>query len=84
MDNIEFQKIVLAELSKIQSQLGKLNTIEDSLNTLKRQFDEHEINDANRHIEIVTEINKLRSDISTIEGVTAKNWNDIVELKKAK
>jgi len=84
MDNTDFQKVVLAELSKIQSQLGKLNTNEDTLNTLKSQFDEHEIKDANRHIEIVTEINKLRRDISTIEGVTVKNWNDIVELKKAK
>jgi len=84
MDASEFQKVVLDELLKIQSQLGKLDTIENTLNALKSQFDEHEAKDANRHIEIVTEIDKLRKDISAIEGVTAKNWTDIVELKKAK
>ncbi|MDQ2085061.1 hypothetical protein RBH29_01235 [Herbivorax sp. ANBcel31] len=84
MDNTDFQKKVLAEFSKMQSKLEKLDTIEDTLNTFKSQFEEHEAKKANRHIEIVTEIDKLRRDILTIEGVTAKNWSDIVELKKAK
>jgi hypothetical protein len=29
-------------------------------------------------------VEELKQDIGTIEGVTAKNWKDITELKKAK
>ncbi len=30
------------------------------------------------------EVRAIRSDLRTIEAVTAKNWNDILELKQAK
>lgn len=60
------------------------NSLENKLDTLKAQFDEHEAKDANRHIELMEEIKALRKDVGAIETITAKNWQDITHLKAIK
>lgn len=51
---------------------------------LENKLDDLEAKNANRHIIMNSNIEKLKKNMSTVEEVTAKNWTDIIELKKIK
>ena len=72
-------------MEKILNQiLEKLNSIETKLDTFQIQFNEHEVKDANRHIEILGLLSELKSDLTTLEDISGKNLRDIANLKRAK
>lgn len=74
--------------SKLEAGQSKLDVgqqrIEKKLDTFQEQFNEHEVKDANRHIEILGVLSELRADITTLEDISGKNLRDIAFLKRAK
>ena len=58
--------------------------LENKVDSIKDQLDEHDTKNANRHIELQNDITSLRKDISTMEVVTASNYVDIAKLKAVK
>ncbi|MBN1467995.1 MAG: hypothetical protein JW924_04665 [Fusobacteriaceae bacterium] len=89
MSNEEFHKLVLEKFDSMDTAFEKrFDKLEAKMD---KRFDEVldmvrnlEVSNGNRHIGIVNEIKELRSDLNTIEKVTAKNWKDISDLKEAK
>jgi archaellum component FlaC len=94
MDN-EIMELLKAFKDDINKQFkninDKLNNIESDINGLKLGQEEIkslvkdlEPKNANRHVEIISSINDLRKDLSTVEIVTANNYADIAKLKAVK
>lgn len=52
--------------------------------TLENKLDDLEANNTNRHVVMNSNIEKIKKNMSTVEEVTAKNWTEIIELKKIK
>lgn len=77
----ETLKQILDRLTGIEN---KLVNLEENQNKILEKLDNLEAINANRHIEISNEIKELSQDISSIESITAKNWRDISNMKKAK
>lgn len=79
---------ILAKLNILEAGQAKLEEnqlrIETKIDTFQGQFNEHEIKDANRHLEILGVLSELRTDITTLEDISGKNLRDIAFLKKAK
>ena len=85
MENEKFQQLVLEKLERMTNETNqRFDRLEQKVDALKSQFEEHESKDANRHIEIMNEMASLRKDVSAVETITAKNWSDIVHLKAVK
>ena len=79
---------ILAKLNNLEEGQSKLeqgqSRIESTLDTFQEQFNEHEVKDANRHLEILGVLSELREDITTLEDISGKNLRDIANLKRAK
>lgn len=95
MTNEEFQTLVIEKLTTMENKLSsvenklsnmdnKLSSVENKLDSLKVQFQEHEFQDANRHIETIGEIESLKKDLTIVEAVSGKNMADIALLKAIK
>ncbi len=98
MTNEEFQRIVLEELKKLNEKVdkleqGQLNLEQGQLNLEQGQGeirkDLKSVIDQTANLtefkeEINAKIDKLAEELSTIEIVTSKNWNDIAKLKSVK
>ena len=61
---------------------NRLDNLEKGQSEIKRILVELEPLNANRHIEIISSIKKLKNDLSTVEIVTASNYADIAKLKR--
>lgn len=90
----EFRKLN-EKVDSLEKGKGKLETDVDSLkegqkklesgqDDIKNLLIELDPKNADRHLEITRLINGLREDLSTIEIVTSKNWNDIAKIKSVK
>lgn len=77
----EIFKQILTELKDLKEGQSRL---ENKMDAIKEQLDEHDAKNANRHLELQNEITSLRKDISTMEVVTASNYVDIAKLKAVK
>lgn len=88
MTNEEFQRLVLQELGEINGNIGILKEdviiLKDGQKDIKALIEDLDSQNANRYVEIVSQINGLRDDINIIEIITSKNWNDIAKLKSVK
>lgn len=75
---------ILNEIQGMKSQLSEntqiLKALEHAAEVNKAVQDKMQIDIA----EIRGEVTSLRKDLNTVEMVTAKNWNDINELKFVK
>lgn len=75
---------VKREVLNVKGQLDEntviLRGLEHQSQVQKAQMD----NLINSTARIEGEVKNLRNDVGTIEAVTAKNWNDIVQLKAVK
>mgnify|MGYP000957600617 FL=1 len=75
----------VVKLEEGQKDLTKqIGELKEGQNEIKNFMVEVEAKNANRHIEMMKEINGLREDLNTVELVTSKNWNDIAKLKSVK
>ncbi|MBS4534470.1 hypothetical protein GOQ29_02455 [Clostridium sp. D2Q-14] len=73
------------ELNSFRKDTNKrFDTLEDKVDSVSNKLDDVEASNANRHIIINSKLEKINKNISTVEEVTAKNWTDIIELKKIK
>lgn len=73
------------DLKQGQSKLeAGQNSIETKIDKFQEQFNEHEVKDANRHIEIIGAISDIRTEVITLETISGKNLRDIAALKLAK
>lgn len=80
MNNEEFQKAVLEKLVTIEQNMAT----KDDVKRLEAKL-EKGIADLVAMSDVTQkEVRSIRSDLRIIEAVTAKNWNDIVELRQAK
>lgn len=94
----EFQDIVLKKLSNLEGHIGNLEgqignlegQMSETNQVVKALLHQSEVQKAqidqviHATSRIEGDVKGLRSDINTIEAVTAKNWNDIVKLKTVK
>lgn len=85
---------ILKKLDGLDELRNKMDTIEGKLdeNIGKTKALLHQSEVQKAEINSIThstariegEVKNVRSDLRIIEAVTAKNWNDILELKQAK
>ena len=72
-------------LGQVETRLGQVETRLDKLETgqeeLKAIIGELEAKNANRHLELQESIYQLQKDFSTVEVVTASNYEYIAKLK---
>ena len=61
-----------------------VSILKDGQKDIKALIEDLDYQNANRYVEIVSQINGLRDDINIIEIITSKNWNDIAKLKSVK
>mgnify|MGYP000876730232 CR=1 FL=1 len=80
--NEDFQALVLKKLVSIEQNISaieqNMSTKEDIAKIEKGIADIIATSDVTHK-----EVKAIRRDLRTIEAVTVKNWNDILELKKA-
>ena len=62
----------------------RLTRIEAKVDTIDSKLDTVEAHNASRHVEIRDEIIDIKKNITAVEIVTAKNWNEIATLKAIK
>ena len=76
---------VETRLGQVETRLGQVETRLDKLETgqeeLKAFIRELEAKNANRHLELQESIYQLQKDFSTVEVVTASNYEYIAKLK---
>ena len=90
MNNEEFQRVVLEELGKLNERMGNLEQGQASLaqgqeairKDLKVVMDQT-ADLTEFRAKTSAKLDELTEDVSTIEIVTSKNWNDIAKLKVA-
>ncbi len=82
MDNIE--KLLNQVLQNQQQMQADIKELKSDVKDIKIKLDDLETKNAERHVELFSEIKDLRKDVLTIESVTAKNWGDIAKLKGIK
>lgn len=83
MDNLTKDVSNLKEgQNKIENEIGKFRqeTI-DRFDRIENKLDDMEVNNADRHILIGSDIKKIKAGLSKIEIITADNWGDIARLK---
>jgi hypothetical protein len=81
-DNVNEQfKNVNMKLDSMEIDVDLLKVGQEEIKTLIADL---EPKNGNRHIEIISIINDLRKDLSTVEIVTANNYADIAKLKSVK
>ena len=73
--------VLKADVSILKKDVDILKDGQVKIRTLIEDLDPK---NANRHIEIVNQIETLRGDLNSIEVITSKNWNDIAILKSVK
>ncbi|MGO1818889.1 MAG: hypothetical protein ACTH0S_04315 [Senegalia sp. (in: firmicutes)] len=85
-DNFQsFRKEAREDLAAFREETNRrFDTLENKFDTLENKLDDLESNNASRHIVMNSNIEKIKKNMSTVEEVTAKNWTDIIELKKIK
>lgn len=79
---------IKVEISGIRSELATvkddIKEIKSDVKEFKDQFSDFEAKSATNHVEVLNKIESMKTDLNTIELVTSKNWNDIVQLKAVK
>lgn len=70
--------------AKVDTIEAKVDTVEAKVDTIDSKLDTVEAHNASRHVEIRDEIIDIKKNITAVEIVTAKNWNEIATLKAIK
>ena len=91
MTNEEFQKTVLEQLRKLNEKVGNLEQgqmkLEQGQEEIRKDLKavvEQTADLTEFREEINAKVDKVIEELSTIEIVTSKNWNDIAKLKSIK
>lgn len=77
----ETQKQIQLDIKTLKTDVKELKQGQQEI---KDHFIQLDTKNADRHREINHKIDNLSKDISTVEIVTSKNWNDIAHLKSIK
>lgn len=79
---------IIKMLSKIQDDMTGLKTDMQELKHGQENILDHitqlDTKNADRHIDIVREINEMKDNFNDVEKITAKNWHEIAKLKSIK
>ncbi len=58
--------------------------IEGKVDSIEKHLIELDAKNAERHLEMVGEIDDMKKNLTAIEIITSKNWNEIAHLKAVK
>ena len=79
---------IIKMLSKMQDDMAGLNADMQELKDGQEKIIDHitqlDTKNADRHINIVKEINEMKDNFNDVEKITAKNWHEITKLKSIK
>ncbi len=84
MTNEEFQKIVLEKLGQLDEKVDNLEQGQQAIKKDLKAVINQTADLTEFKEEINTKVDKVIDELSTIEIVTSKNWNDIAKLKSIK
>ena len=84
MTNEEFQKIVLEKLGQLDEKVDNLEQGQQEIKKDLKAVINQTADLTEFKEEINTKVDKVIDELSTIEIVTSKNWNDIAKLKSIK
>ncbi len=84
MTNEEFQKIVLEKLGNLEDKVGNLEKGQEEIKKDIKAIIEQTADLTEFRQEINEKVDKLAGELSTMEIITSKNWNDIAKLKAAR
>lgn len=81
---LEILKSIQEDIAGIKSSQNdtakKLDTIETKLDHVFEQT----VDLTEFRMDVITKLDNIQNDLSTVEVVTSKNWNDIAKLKIVK
>lgn len=79
---------IIKMLSKMQDDMAGLKADMRELKDGQEKIIDHitqlDTKNADRHIDIVKEINEMKDNFNDVEKITAKNWHEIAKLKSIK
>ena len=84
MTNEEFQKIVLEKLGQLDEKVDNLEQGQQEIKKDLKAVINQTADLTEFKEEINTKVDKVIDELSTIEIVTSKNWNDIAKIKAVK
>lgn len=79
---------IIKILSKMENDMAGLKADMQELKDGQEKIIDHitqlDTKNADRHIDIVREINEMKDNFNDVEKITAKNWHEIAKLKSIK